>query len=181
MKQWSPIFLSVTLFLFGTVTDIQAEIKAPNYEFTLSSLELFFPGKSLVEAKNSQPKFDVYEDSGDEKILRFKLLRAGYVLDVYTQVKKDQISDVYVRLPQHFLHDLMLTDLQKRYKKQDHFVKKDSSALYVWKNRDGNNIIYQGSCSITCFPMFLEVVKASSDVTPLYQKFNDALPLWEIK
>jgi hypothetical protein len=169
------------VLISSTITEINAEIKTPNYDFTLSSLELFFPGRSLEVAKKSQAKFDVFEDSGDQKILRFKLLRAGYVLDVYTQVKQDQFTDMYVRLPQHFLHDLMLSDLQKRYKKQTHYVKKDSSALYVWKNIDGNNIVYQGSCSITCFPMFLEVVKASSEVIPLYQKFNDALPLWEIK
>lgn len=181
MNLYFQKFLLVIVCLWTGITNVQAEIKSPNYDFTLSSLELFFPGKSLENAKKSWPKFDVFEDGGDQKTLRFKLLRAGYVLDVYTQVKQDQFIDMYVRLPQHFLHDLMLADLQKRYKKQTHFVKKDSSALYVWKSVDGNNIVYQGSCSITCFPMFLEVVKASSDVTPLYQKFNDALPLWEIK
>lgn len=181
MKHLFQIFLLVITLQAVTESDIQAEIKTPNYDFTLSSLELFFPGKTLEIALKSQPKSDLFEDRGDEKVYRFKLLRAGYVLDVYTQVKKDLIVDMYVRLPQHFIHDQMLADLQKRYKKQDHFIRKDLSALYVWKNRDGLNLIYHGSCSITCFPMFFEVVKASPDIVPFYQRFNEALPLWEIK
>ncbi len=181
MKYLISKLLLLISFFGVTFADIHAQTKSPNYDFTLTSLELFFPGKSLAEAKKSQSQFDIFEDAGEMKILRFKFKRAGYMLDVYTQVKGDTINDLYVRLPQHFLHDLMLADLQKRYKKQDHYVRKDLSALYVWKNRENNHIIYQGSCSITCFPMFLEVVNASPDIIPLYQKFNDALPIGEFK
>ena len=181
MKHSNSTLLLLISILVLTFADIHAQTKTPNYDFTINSLELFFPGKSLEEVKKINPKFDIFEDKGEEKILRFKLNRAGYMLDVYTQVKGDKINDLYVRLPQHFLHDLILTDLQKRVKKQDDFVRKDLSALYVWKNRENNNIIYQGSCSLTCFPMFLEVVNASPDIIPLYQKFNEALPIDEIK
>lgn len=181
MEYISSSLLLLMSIIGLSIADIQAQSKSPNYDFTITSLELFFPGKSLAEVKKSQPKFDLFEDLGDVKILRFQLRRAGYMLDVYTQVKGDTINALYVRLPQHFLHDLLLADLQKRYKKQDHFVRKDLSALYVWKNRESNNIIYHGSCSITCFPMFLEVVSASPDIIPLYQKFNEALPIGEIK
>lgn len=161
--------------------NIQAEIKSPNYDFTLDALELFFPGKSLEQAQKTYPKYDLFEDKGEEKIVHFKVMRTGYLLDIYAQVKADKFTDIFVRMPQHFLHDLLLTDLQKRYKKQDHYIRKDLSALYVWKNRNGNNILYHGSCSLTCFPMFLEIVNASPDIIPLYQKFNEALPLWEVK
>ncbi len=181
MKYISLLFLLFMSIKGLSISDIQAQVKSPNYDFTLTSLELFFPGKSLAIATKSHPKFDLFEDLGEVKILRFQLKRAGYMLDVYTQVKGDTINDLYVRLPQHFLHDLFLADLQKRYKKQDHFVRKDLSALYVWKNREGNNIIYHGSCSITCFPMFLEVVSGAPGIIPLYQKFNEALPIGEIK
>lgn len=181
MKHPFQKLLLVISCLLVTIADIQGEIKSPNYDFTLTSLELFFPGKSLEEAKKTNPNSEIFEDNGDLKVIRFNLKRAGYKLDVYTQVKKDEIVDLYVRLPQHFLHDLLLADLQKKYKKQDHFIRKDLSALYVWKNREGHHLLYHGSCSITCFPMYLEVVKASPDIIPLYQRFNEALPLWEIK
>ena len=170
-----PILFS-TLFAF--IFLVHAEITPPNYEFTLKSIENFKPGKNIEEVKKENPKFDLFEDSGDQKILRFKLKRTNYSLDVYTQVKKDIITDLFVRLPQHFLHDILLSDLQKQWKKQDRFVRHDRSALYVWLNRDNTNIIYHGSCSITCFPLFIEIVSTDKTIIPMYQKLNEALPRW---
>ena len=168
----------ITLLLIFSF-NLHAEIKSPNYDFTLASIEPFFPGKSVTElAKDKAIKSDIFEDNGNAKIMRTKLHRGNYILDVYTQAKDDKITDVFVRLPQHFLHDLFLADLVKKYKKQDKFIRKDMSALYVWLNRDGNNILYHGSCSITCFPMFIEIVSTDKTVTPLYQKLNEALPKW---
>lgn len=156
-----------------------AEIKSPNYDFSIAVLEPFFPGKSVSEVqKDKTIKSDIFEDGGNQKTYRFKLKKENYILDLYTQTKDDKITDLFVRLPQHFNHDLFLTELQKRYKKQDRFVRKDLSALYVWMNRDGNNILYHGSCSITCFPMFIEIVSTEKTVVPLYQKLNEALPKW---
>lgn len=157
---------------------IHAEITPPNYDFTLKSIENFTPGKNIEDIKKQNPKFDLFSDNGEQKILRFKLKRTNYILDVYTQVKKDTVTDLFVRLPQHFLHDIFLTDLQKKWKKQDRFVRHDRSAIYVWLNRDNTNIIYHGSCSITCFPMFIEIVSTDKSVTPMYVKLNEALPKW---
>jgi len=165
-------------YFFFLISLIHAEITPPNYDFTLKSIENFLPGKNIEEIKKQNPKFDLFADSGDQKILRFKLLRANYILDVYTQVKKDVITDLFVRLPQHFLHDIFLADLQKKWKKQDRYVKHDRSALYVWLNRDNTNIIYHGSCSITCFPMFIEIVSTEKSIKPMYEKLNEALPKW---
>lgn len=164
--------------LLALIVSIHAEITPPNYDFTLKTIESFTPGKNIEEIKKQNPKFDIFEDNGEQKVLRFKIARANYSLDVYTQVKKDQVTDLFVRLPQHFLHDLFLSDLQKKWKKQDKFVRHDKSAVYVWINRDNFNIIYQGSCSITCFPMFLEIVSTDKSVTPMYKKLNMALPKW---
>ena len=157
---------------------IHAEITPPNYDFTLKSIDNFTPGKNIEAVKKENPKFDLFADNGDQKILRFKLKRTNYILDVYTQVKKDTITDVFVRLPQFFLHDIFLKDLQAKWKKQDKYVRHDRSAVYVWFNRDNNNIIYHGSCFITCFPVFIEIVKDDKTVTPMYQKLNEALPKW---
>lgn len=163
----------------GLSTPVLADIKPPNYDFTFASLESFLPGGTLEKVKSDKTiQSDIFEDNGNLKIIRLKLKRANYHLDVYVQIKNDKITDMFVRLPQHFIHDIFLADLQKKYKKQDKYVQKDMNALYVWMNRDGNNILYQGSCSITCFPMFIEVVSADKTVVPLYQKFNEALPKW---
>lgn len=172
-------FLLFMGLLLSFSTRIYAEIKPPNYDFTFASLGPFLPGGTLEKIKSDKTiQSDIFEDNGNLKILRIKLKRANYHIDVYVQTKDDKITDMFARLPQHFIHDIFLADLQKKYKKQDKYVQKDMNALYVWMNRDGNNIIYQGSCSITCFPMFVEVVSADKSVVPLYQKFNEALPKW---
>jgi hypothetical protein len=160
------------------ILPIHAEITPPNYDFTLKSIEDFSPGKNIEVLKKQNPKFDIFSDNGDQKILRFKLKRTNYSLDVYTQVKKEIITDLFVRLPQHFLHDILLRDLQKKWNKQDRYTRHDKSAIYVWLNRENVNIIYHGSCSITCFPMFIELVSKDPSVVPMYEKLNTALPKW---
>lgn len=172
-------FLLLIGLTLGLSTPVFADIKPPNYDFTLASLEPFLPGGNLEKSKTDKSiQSDIFEDNGNLKIIRLKLKRANYHIDVYVQIKDNKIIDMYARLPQHFIHDIFLADLQKKYKKQDKYVQKDMNALYVWMNRDGNNIIYQGSCSITCFPMFIEIVSADKTVVPLYKKFNEALPKW---
>ena len=169
--------LLITL-LISLIFAIHAEITPPNYDFTLKTIDNFTPGKKIEEIKKQNPKFDLFADNGDQKILRFKVRRANYILDIYTQVKKDIVTDLFVRLPQYFLHDIFLSELQKKWKKQDRFVRHDKSAVYVWLNRDNTNIIYHGSCSVTCFPMFIEIVSTDKSVVPMYVKLNEALPKW---
>jgi hypothetical protein len=164
------------VFVLFFISILYAGITPPNYDFTLKSLESFYPGKLIEEVKKANPKFKIIEDSGDQKIFYFEIKRPNYKLDIYTQVKKDQITDLYVRLPQHFVHDILLKDLQTAWKKQDRFTRKDGSALYTWFKRDNFNIIYQGSCSITCFPMFIEIMSTDKSLKPLYIRLNEALP-----
>jgi hypothetical protein len=166
------IFFTLMLLQANNIT---AKITPPNYDFNLKVIENFYPSKSIEDAKKINPKFEVYEDSGDQKILKFKLIKKDYTLDIYTQIKKDIIQDTFIRMPQYFNHDLFLKELQSKWKKQDKFVRKDQSSLYTWFNRDQMNILYHGSCSITCFPMFIEFSSLDKSLKPLYVKFNEAL------
>ena len=177
MKRSSFTFILFIITLVSFSLPVFAEIKPPNYDFTFDSLKPFLPGGKFANLKSDKTiQSDIFENNGNLKIFRIKLKRANYNIDVYIQTREDIIIDMYVRLPQHFIHDIFLADLQKKYKKQDKYVQKDMNALYVWINREGNNIIYQGSCSITCFPMFIEVVGTDKSVVPFYQKFNLAIP-----
>ena len=175
-----PLYLKLLLFtslLIGLNNPLFAGIKPPNYDFTFTSLLPFLPGGNFSKIKlDKSIQSDIFENNGQIKIFRIILKRANYNIDLYVQVKDDLIIDMYARLPQHFIHDIFLADLQKKYKKQDKYVQKDMSALYVWMNRENHNIIYQGSCSITCFPMFIEVVSNDKSIVPFYQKFNLAVP-----
>jgi hypothetical protein len=154
-----------------------ASISTPNYEFTIKTLENFLPSKPSESLKKENPKFDIIEDNGENKTLRFNFKTKNYSLDIYTQIKKDTIVDTYVRLPQYFNHDLFLKELQTKWKKQDKYFRKDQSAYFVWKNRDQMNILYMGSCSITCFPMFIEFTNLDKNQETFYSKFNKALPI----
>lgn len=179
MKNKLLKFLSVISIYSTLLFTVSAEIKTPNYDFTPATLEPFFPGSTMEKIKADKAIVsDIFEDNGNQKIIKIKLQKPNYRLDIFLQTKDDIVTDLFVRLPQHFNHDLLLTELQKKYKKQDKFVRKDMSALYVWMGRDGNNILYHGSCSVACFPMFIEFVKADKTIVPLYQKLNEALPKW---
>lgn len=172
-------FLSVMALFLGLSPLIHAEITPPNFDFTIKTLEPFFPGSTLAKIKEDKAiTSDIYEDKGNQKIVKIRFKREKYALDIFVQTKDEKVTDMFVRMPQHFNHDIFLTELQKNYKKQDKFIRKDMSALYVWMNQGGNKIIYHGSCSISCFPMFIEVVSSDPSVTPLYQKFNEAIPKW---
>lgn len=156
-----------------------ADIKPGNAEFFLTIVEPFLPGSSVEKIKSDKTiQSDIFEDNGNQKVFKVKYSKPTLKLDIFLQTKDDKVTDMFVRLPQHLRHDSVLAELQKKYKKQDKYVRKDWSALYVWMGRDGNNIIYHGSCSITCFPMFIEIVSADKSVVPLYQKLNEALPKW---
>lgn len=156
-----------------------ADIAVPNYDFSTATLEPFYPGASIEKIKSDKTiSSEIYEDAGNLKTYKFKLKKTNYKLDIFAQAKDDKITSMFVRLPHYFNHDLFLTELQKKFKKQDKYVRKDLSALYVWMNRDGNNIIYQGSCSLTCFPMFIEFVSTDKTVIPFYQKLNMSVPKW---
>lgn len=166
----------IFIFLFSIVSLVHAKITPPNYDFNWGVIENFFPSKTIEDIKKINLKIETLEDNGDLKLLKTKLIKKDYSLDIYLQLKKDVIFDTYIRMPQYFSHDIFLKELQSKWKKQDKFKNKDGSSYYVWFNRDNMNILYQGSCSITCFPMFIEFVKYGEKGTPpLYKKFNDNL------
>ena len=179
MNQHGFRYLLLMLLLWGVSGGLLADIQVPNYDFSTATIEPFYPGASVEKIKSDKAiQSEIYEDAGNLKTYKFKLKKANYNLDIFAQAKDDKITSMFVRLPQYFNHDLVLTDLQKKYKKQDKFVRKDLSALYVWMNRDGSNIIYHGTCSLSCFPMFIEVVNTDRAVIPFYQKMNLAIPKW---
>jgi hypothetical protein len=167
------------LFFLILINVTKAEIIPPNYGFTLSEVEFFFPSKSFQDAKKKFPNSptQVLVDSGVNKLYFMRIKNSRYHLDIYTQVKEDTIVDTYIRMPQHFYHDQLLSDLQTKWKKQDNFYKKNQTAHYNWYNRDAMNILYEGSCTITCFPMFIEFASNDKNLVPLYKKFNESLLL----
>lgn len=88
--------------------------------------------------------------------------------------------DFYAKLPSYFLHDIFLQSLVNRYGKQNSYVKKERSAVYIWNNIEGNKHYYSGSCTITCFPVFYSVIaltptEAIKDYRPLIETLQTAI------
>lgn len=170
------LFISYLALNIGVV---HSEIKAPNYDFSLTLLEPFLPGKKSSELlKDKALSSELFEDAGATKIYRFKVRKENYSLDIYAQIKQEDIVDVYIRLPQYFIHDKFLQQLRDKYQKHDRYVVKDKSALYIWFNKESTNVIYHGSCSISCFPVFLEITSNEKSIIPIYKKLNEAIPKW---
>ena len=156
-----------------------AEIKTPNYDFSLSTIEPFLPEKKLDDIqKDKTIQSEIYEDLGSTKVWKVKVKKPNFHLVIFVQVKNDVIVDSFIRMPQHFNHDQILKQLRDKFQKHDRYVVKDKSALYSWMNKNNMNILYHGSCSISCFPIFIEFVNNDKKVIPLYTKFNEALPKW---
>lgn len=170
------IFICVT-FLSFYQSKIFAEIVPPNYKFELKLLERFLPGNDYTKLEADKTLSLIpFEKNGDNQIIQTKLISSHYIIEIYLQINSGQITSSFIKFPQHFSHDQLLDQLQKQYKKQDQFTRKDMSALYTWNNREGKNILYHGTCTISCFPLFIEFVQSDGKSTTLYQKFNDLLP-----
>ena len=78
---------------------------------------------------------------------------------------------MFVRPPSYLLHDFFHQDLINKYGKQNEYTHENGSGYYYWatKNKD---IYYQGSCTITCFPIFYSEVAKQSALPPTYKSLG---------
>lgn len=111
------------------------------------------PGQNVEAAGKSE---EISRD-GSTVQLRFQVKQERYVFPLHAQAKDGKFTDFMARLPQYFSHDLFHQALINKFGKQDSYLKKDETAIYHWKNRDGLRHVYVGACTITCFPIYYAV------------------------
>jgi hypothetical protein len=135
-----------------------SKVEPPNYDFSLDAFELFMPGKKLEEI-NKIYKFSeiIFKESGFITY-KYYVEHIRYRFPILVQTQNGIVTDFYARLPHYFLHDIFHQSLINRLGKQDHYQKTEESALYIWKNKNNNQHIYSGACTITCFPLYYSVV-----------------------
>lgn len=145
------IFLSLLTpsLLFG-------QIEAPNYDFSLDSLKVFFPDSSLEQMTKSHGEFELMEEKDNTRLVRFNVAHLRYRFPVFVQLNAEgKPLDFFARLPSYFLHDVFHQSIINRFEKQKHFLNKEGTAIYRWEKRNGMNLTYSATCTITCFPIYL--------------------------
>lgn len=152
---------------------INAKVEAPNYDFSLKTLDDFFPGKSPKELDAKLGKGESMGKEYGTETLKYYVTQIRYKFPVLVQTSEDQISDFFARLPSYFLHDLFFQSLVNRYGKQKTYKKYGEEAQYTWEV-SGNRHIYSATCTITCFPVFYAVEKMDSSNLSILEKMKKA-------
>ncbi|MBF0205681.1 MAG: hypothetical protein HQK53_02210 [Oligoflexia bacterium] len=113
----------------GENTDLYAQISTTNKNLVISKLKIF--------------------DTNDSRSFRYY-----YVLLLQSYL--DQILDFYIVFPSFMDHQFVYYNLQKKFAKVDKFARSGSSSFYIWNNVGGIKITYSATCTVSCFPLFLE-------------------------
>ena len=147
------------MVIFGPVVSVAlGKVDPPNYNFSLDQLDKFKPGQGKDEVEKKFEKGEIIEQGGDRVVVKYYVAHLRYKFPIFVQFYKGQVLDYYARLPQYFLHDVFHQSLIKRFGKQNKYFKKEESAIYEWDNKDNVKIVYHGSCTITCFPIYLSMI-----------------------
>ena len=150
-----------------------AQKKTPNYDFSLDNLRVFFPNSPLEDIEKKAGKGTLIKSNGDLIIKKYYVAQLRYKFPVFVQFYQNQSVEFFARLPTYFLHDLFHQALINRYGKQNRYIRIENSALYIWKNAQNNLIVYNGMCTITCFPQFLSVAKTETQAMDNYRPLLD--------
>lgn len=149
----------LTTFIFFcllTPSLLFSKIEAPNYDFSLDSLKVFFPDSTLEQMTQAHGAFELMEDKENIRLVRFNVAHLRYRFPVFVQLNAEgKPLDFFARLPSYFLHDVFHQSIINRFEKQNHFLNKEGTAIYKWDKRNGMNLIYSATCTITCFPIYL--------------------------
>ncbi|WP_408097953.1 hypothetical protein ACJVC5_03245 [Peredibacter sp. HCB2-198] len=147
------IILPCLLLMFQP---LNAKVEAPNYNFSLDTLNDFMPGKPEAELEKKYGKPEMMSNEGGMRTLKFQVAHIRYKFPVIVQVREGEVQDFFARLPSYFLHDVFFQSLINRLGKQTTYKKTGEEAYYTWDAKPLKHI-YSAACTITCFPIFYAV------------------------
>jgi hypothetical protein len=150
---------------------LNAKVEAPNYNFSVDTLQDFAPGNTLDAIEKKYGKGELERSSGDVRTIKFFVSHIRYKFPVLVQLQENKVLDMYARLPAYFLHDVFLQSVVNRLGKQTTYKKTGEHAHYVWENKE-TRTIYDGACTITCFPIFYAVESINSPVKSILQQMK---------
>ena len=172
MNFFSQLTNVSALILLLLPLGLSAKVKAPNYDFSLDSLQVFMPGAKLEDIQTKFKKA-VKLQKTDKGVSLYKVYveQIRYKFPVFFQTKESVIIDFYARLPAYFLHDIFHQSIINRFGKQDKYFKKEEAAVYIW-NKKKNTYVYSGGCTITCFPIYYTVYSNEMKASPLFKTLD---------
>ena len=147
------LLFSFLYFLSGQ--DIQGQVIPPNYNFSLNALRVFYPGQPLRGIIRRYGRGEIIKQQESTRLMRFYVKHLRYQFSVMVQIQENKVVDFLATLPSYFLHDVFHQSLINRYGKQNRYFHQETSAVYLWKNKNGIDFIYRATCTITCFPIYL--------------------------
>jgi hypothetical protein len=161
---------------------LSAKVDPPNYNFSLDTFRDFWPGTALSSIQKKYEKGTIIKKEETTTTYRFYVAQLRYKFPIFIQVYQGQVLDFYGRLPTYFLHDVFHQSLINRFKQQDIYKKIEANAIYIWKNRQKANLIYSGTCTITCFPIYFAGISTQIPSTlqkyqSLWRQFSTQLPI----
>ncbi len=161
------ITCSTILLLFCIfINPAKAKVEKPNYNFTFEKLKPFYPGQKLSDIQKEFKGIRLINEKKPAATYEILIRHSSYFFPVFINVIGDEVLDVYARLPNYFLHDVFHQSLINRYGPQDSYLNKDETSVYIWNDEEGLTITYSGACTITCFPIFVHMIKKDQASNP---------------
>ena len=154
---------------------LNAKVDPPNYDFSVNTLEDFYPGKLQTDLDKKYGSPEVMSTTGAVKTLKYNVSHLRYKFPVLVHVSSGKVDDMFARLPSYFLHDVFFQSLVNRIGKQDVYKKVGEEAVYQW-NKDPLKYVYSAACTITCFPIFYAVHTGSWTPRPILEQMKRAVP-----
>jgi hypothetical protein len=150
---------------------INAKVEAPNYDFSVETLNDFFPGKKVSDLESKYGASTTMSKDRRGTTKKFNVAHVRYKFPVLIQDKDGLVQDFFARLPSYFLHDIFLKSLQTKLGKQTEYKKTGEAAYYVWKDKDFK-YVYSAACTITCFPIFFAGEPVGSSSPSILEQMN---------
>ena len=171
----------VVSFFVLSISSLLAQVEAPNYDFSLDQIKPILPGVKIADVKKALPEIQAITSTKKRQVYKVKLKHQRYVIHAELNVFNETITDIFIRLPSYFLHDVFHQSLINRYGKQNIYKLKNEHAIYIWNKIENFKIVYSSACTIQCFPIYLTLVsKKTQDIsgyTSLLDEMNKSYVL----
>jgi hypothetical protein len=156
---------------------LNAKVIAPNYDFSLDTLNDFFPERAKEEIEKKYGPSELVVEKNGMETRKYYVAQIRYKFPVIVQFKDGRVLDFFAKLPSYFLHDIFFQSLTTRHGKQTQYHKFEEEAIYRWE-QDKVKHIYSAACTITCFPIFysVHVKEKIPGFTPQIEAMKAAVP-----
>ncbi|WP_412473781.1 hypothetical protein [Halobacteriovorax sp. YZS-1-1] len=160
----SYILLSFCIF----INTAKAKVEEPNYNFTFDKFKPFHPGQKLSDIQKEYKAMRLINNGELVKTYEIQIRHQNYFFPVFVHIKNSDntVLDFYARLPNYFLHNTFHQSLINRYGKQDQFLNRDGTSVYIWKDEENKRVTYSGACTITCFPIYIHMIGKDESENP---------------